>query len=145
MTPPSDVYALAATQTGSAGSSDGLQQSNPDSSGSSGLSSGAKAGIGVGVAVAVILIVGLLVFFFLRRRKNKNQPSKVDDTHEKPELPAIQNEIRDPETRGIGPVMASGNARYEMPSTNVEPQEMEGDLAEVGELPAENHPLQSRR
>lgn len=41
--------------------------------GSSGLSTGAKAGIGVGVAVGALIIIGLLVFWFLWRRNKKKQ------------------------------------------------------------------------
>ena len=38
----------------------------------SGLSSGAEAGIGVGVAVAVLALIGAGVFYFLRRRKRRS-------------------------------------------------------------------------
>lgn len=38
---------------------------------SSGLSTGAKAGVGVGVSVGVIVITGLAIFFFLRRRRQR--------------------------------------------------------------------------
>lgn len=40
-------------------------------SGSSGLSTGAKAGIGAGIAVTVVGLLALLAFFLLRRRKQQ--------------------------------------------------------------------------
>jgi hypothetical protein len=48
----------------------------------SGLSTGAKAGIGAGVAVGGIIIICILVFWCLRRRKQKNVP-QIDTTGER--------------------------------------------------------------
>ncbi|KAK2811473.1 hypothetical protein FQN50_002096 [Emmonsiellopsis sp. PD_5] len=45
----------------------------PQDPDSSGLSTGAKAGIGVGAAVGGIAIIALVVFVFLRRRRGKEQ------------------------------------------------------------------------
>ncbi|KAJ6157295.1 hypothetical protein N7470_004887 [Penicillium chermesinum] len=44
---------------------------------SSGLSTGAKAGIGVGVAVGALILLALLAFWFLRHRKRKQAAAEV--------------------------------------------------------------------
>ncbi|KAK2744796.1 hypothetical protein FQN55_006552 [Onygenales sp. PD_40] len=46
---------------------------------SSGLSTGAKAGIGIGAAVGGIAIIALVVFIFLRRRRGEAQPPQYHD------------------------------------------------------------------
>lgn len=50
----------------------------PNSDGSGGLSTGAKAGIGVGVGLAVVLI-GVLIWFLVRRRRRSAGETKLTD------------------------------------------------------------------
>ncbi|RPB18527.1 hypothetical protein L211DRAFT_724315 [Terfezia boudieri ATCC MYA-4762] len=55
---------------GSASNTGGANQTL-DTSFSSGLNAGAKAGIGIGIGIAVLAIIALGAFFFIRHRKNK--------------------------------------------------------------------------
>lgn len=48
---------------------------------STGLSSGAKAGIGVGVALAVLIIAGLIFFLLRRRRKPSTVTGSLDEKY----------------------------------------------------------------
>ncbi|KAI4088187.1 MAG: hypothetical protein LQ344_006279 [Seirophora lacunosa] len=83
-------YSTASTATSpsvpAAAAASTTQASLPTSSGapppSPGLSSGAKAGIGIGVALGVFLLVGLAAFFWMRRRKPKNE-TDAQPNHQK--------------------------------------------------------------
>ncbi|KAI4193996.1 MAG: hypothetical protein LQ348_002719 [Seirophora lacunosa] len=65
--PSVPATAAASTSPASLPTSSGAPPPSP------GLSSGAKAGIGIGVALGVFLLVGLAAFFWMRRRKPKNE------------------------------------------------------------------------
>jgi predicted lipid-binding transport protein (Tim44 family) len=45
---------------------------------SSGLSTGAKAGIGIGAALGALALLGLIIFLFMRRRKKQQQQAPYE-------------------------------------------------------------------
>lgn len=74
----SDLNQLAAATSSSSGSSDSLSKTSEDS-GSSDISSGAKAGVAIGAVLGVVLIA-VLVFFLVRKKKqSKNMRDDEDE------------------------------------------------------------------
>ncbi|KAL8999627.1 MAG: hypothetical protein Q9169_001587 [Polycauliona sp. 2 TL-2023] len=97
----------------------------PPSEESSGLSTGAKAGIGIGVAVAVLAVLGAAIFFFIRRRKNlknkdREQPSMSN-------YPQYSNVPQDLGPGGGDPSVTEYYKSSELPN---EPARMELDSTE---------------
>ena len=78
---PSSTASKEETTTSSAGGNES-EDPSASSSGSDGLSTGAKAGIGVGVALGVIGIIALAGAFFMMRRKKRNESGAPHETQE---------------------------------------------------------------
>lgn len=113
-------------------------------SSSSGLSTGAQAGIGVGVGVAGLLLIALAFFLLRRRYRNKlrNERAKTG--------PVKQVDDYTPEAKSPGQAGQGGEVLKERPT---EPVEMDGNQIQeidgggthqVHEVPADStaHPSQ---
>lgn len=86
---PSSSTPISTSPTGS--STGGNLPATNTSQPSSGLSTGAKAGIGVGAAVGALVVLALIAFILLRRRKRKqNTVVSVESPDSNFKTPVVQ-------------------------------------------------------
>jgi hypothetical protein len=136
----SDAPAVAATAT-----------AITHGSSSSGLSTGAKAGIGIGAAIGGLLLVAILVFFVVRNNKKKRQAAKsteesgVLEADSTPAVPPYSSELPPDEKKPPVelPPHHTGHPVVEAPGDEhwPAPRELEGDRVQSemeGSMPSQS-------